>query len=355
MFCLFFAFKFNVMNILQPLLVTCLMLCFLNTTAQDTTVIRILETGQSISMRGLSLPDPKTVWVSGNNGTIGLSNDSGMTYIFKHVNNHNKLDFRDIHAFNDTEALIINAGSPGYILKTLDGGNNWKEVYVNREKNIFFNGFDFWDNQHGIAFSDPVKNKLFIVTTHDGGETWQEPDSIDMPECYEEEAGFAASGSSIHCGRAGKVIIGTGGSHARLFRSDDFGTHWNVLETPMKSGTASSGIFSVVLTDENRIYISGGDYKADSLGGMNFFFTDDGGLEWNQPESSPAGFSSCLIQSSGNSMVSTGTRGTDLSFDAGATWFKADSHPFYVTATCDSCSYIMFAGPNGRLGRMERK
>lgn len=341
----------NVLNKMNhfKILIVCILLIFdsTNLVSQSIPQITRIETNEKVSIRGISIPSPGTIWVSGSNGYIGLSKDTGQSYIWNEVNKYNKLDFRDIYALNDSETLIINSGSPAFIYKTYNGGKDWKEVYRNDSKGVFFNGFDFWDKQHGIAFSDPLMNKLLILTTHDGGESWQEPDSISIPECFQNEAGFASSGSSIYCGIQGHVLIGTGGSHARLFVSNNYGVQWDVIETPMKSGKESTGIFSVMEGKNGNIFIAGGDYKNDSLSESNFFFIEKGSMEWNQPDHSPSGFCSSMVLAENKDIIITGTRGTEISTDAGITWKHIDSHPYYVAATCNTCNYILLAGANG--------
>jgi len=324
--------------------------CAHNAKGQNQAEIKIIESGKDFSIRGISVPQPGVVWISGSNGTAGVSRDTGMSYNLMEINNYKDLDFRDIHAFNDAEALVMNSGSPAYILKTINGGKSWKEVYTNSHKNIFFNGMDFWDKQHGIAFSDPIDGNLFIITTHDGGETWQVPDSISIPGCGEGEAGFAASGTGIYCHGDKKVIIGTGGNYARLFISDDRGINWRTSVTPMVSNKPSTGIFSVAMTDNGKIHITGGDYKNEKDEASYYYYTDDEGFTWLRPESGPAGYRSCLLAAE-TRMAVTGPGGTDISEDEGKTWQKL-KEGFNAIATCDECRYYHFAGMAGKTGML---
>jgi photosystem II stability/assembly factor-like uncharacterized protein len=320
---------------------------------QQDNIIKTIDTGKDFSIRGLSIASPSSVWISGSSGQVAISKDGGKTYNFSMMNNYNNLDFRDIYAFNDSEALILNSGTPSYILKTADGGKNWKEVYKNTAKEIFFDGFDFWDKQHGIAFGDPLKGRLFILTTNDGGDTWQEPDSMFIPDCDEGEAGFAASGSSICCGKKGRVIIGTGGSHARLFISDDYGIHWRTSVTPMVSGKESQGIFSIAIDDNNDIFIAGGDYKNKEESQSSFYFTDDEGITWHKPETGPAGYRSSLWLGENNLMFTTGTGGSNISEDAGRSWKTLTGDGFNIVAGCKACGFVIFAGSKGKTGLLK--
>ena len=63
--------------------------------------VKMLTSGTKTSMRGLSVVDDKTVWVSGSNGMVGLSVDSGNTWKWMTVKGFEKTEFRDIEAFDE--------------------------------------------------------------------------------------------------------------------------------------------------------------------------------------------------------------------------------------------------------------
>ena len=79
------------------------------------------------------------------------------------VNGFEKSDFRDIEAFDGNTALIMAVGEPAYILKTNDGGENWKVVYENKTKGMFLDAMDFANNREGIVIGDPINGKIFIA------------------------------------------------------------------------------------------------------------------------------------------------------------------------------------------------
>src|SRR6187399_1519908 len=88
--------------------------------------VKLLTSGTKTSMRGLSVVDDKTVWVSGSKGTVGRSLDGGQTWKWVTVKGFEKTDFRDIEAFDKTSAVIMGIAEPAYILKTIDGGEHWQ-------------------------------------------------------------------------------------------------------------------------------------------------------------------------------------------------------------------------------------
>src|SRR5215203_4014703 len=85
------------------------------------------------SFRGLSVVNEKTVWASGTNGTVIRTIDGGKTWNVFSVPGAEKLDFRDIEAFdaNTAYTLSIGNGDASRIYKTTDGGKTWKEQFKN--------------------------------------------------------------------------------------------------------------------------------------------------------------------------------------------------------------------------------
>ena len=160
-----------------------------------------------------------------------------------------ELDFRDIEAFDGDTAVVFSAGLPAVAYKTTDGGSTWTRTYYNTTPGVFFDAMAFWDERHGIAFSDPIHGRFLIITTADGGSTWTELDPERRPAAFEGEAGFAASGSCLSVVGDRHAWIATGGTHARVLRSTDRGLSWEVAATPLISGKPSTGIFSIAFRD----------------------------------------------------------------------------------------------------------
>ena len=102
--------------------------------------------------------------------------------------------------------------------------------------------------------------KLYIITTKDGGNSWQKLEAISLPETLQGEAGFAASGTGIVCVGDSTVYIGTGGGEvSRVFISKNRGRNWKAIDTPMRTGEAS-GVYSLTFMDEQHGVAVGGNY-----------------------------------------------------------------------------------------------
>ncbi len=283
------------------------------------------------SFRGLSVVDDKTVWVSGSKGWIGQSTNRGKSWTFKQLKGYEKYDFRSLYAFDAKTAVIANAGTPAFILRTTDGGITWKEVYKNEDTSAFFDGIDFWNSKEGIIYGDPLKGRLMILHTNDGGQTWKEIPEANRPALADGEASFAASGTNIRCFGKNKVIIATGGKVSRLWVSEDKGIHWRSMKTPILQGTNSTGIFSFAFSNNKNGIIVGGDYKHDSVKTAHVFHTRDGGKTWLQPKTPTGGYRECVEYISPKTLIATGPGGTDISYDGGINWKPiCDEKGFHV-------------------------
>jgi len=158
-------------------------------------------------------------------------------------------DFRDVHCNNDGVCIFLNSGSTAIITGIPPNGIPL-EVY--RKDSVFLDGMDFWNKEQGIAYGDPVDGHFFLIKTKDTGLNWEELSPTTLPVALKKEAGFAASGSGIQTIGDSTVYFATGlGETARLFCSYDQGENWLAKNTPMRSGDASYGIYSIYFWSQN--------------------------------------------------------------------------------------------------------
>ncbi|MFC1554579.1 WD40/YVTN/BNR-like repeat-containing protein [candidate division KSB1 bacterium] len=309
------------------------------------------------SFRGICAVDDNIVWASGSRGTVLRTVNGGNDWEYFAISGAERLDFRDVQAFDADNAIVISAGAPAKIFKTINGGLDWKETYSNETQGIFFNSMDFWDMDNGIAVGDPLDGGFMMIRTADGGNTWEQVPKENIPAPIDGEAQFAASGTCLIVQGENNVWFATGGGAARVFRSTDRGDTWTVHETPMISGEASQGIFSLAFRDANTGIIVGGDYRVDSLGTGNCALTTDGGVTWNlvEGENRPNGFKSCVSYLSGyntNILVAVGTSGTDISRYSGGTWKILGEEGYHTFSFPENGSTGWAAGGNGRIAKL---
>ncbi|MEO6289483.1 MAG: oxidoreductase [Ginsengibacter sp.] len=315
-----------------------------NTSAQQ---ITILATGSKTSIRGLSVVNDKIIWVSGSDGMVGNSLDSGNTWKWVQVKGFEKTDFRDIEAFDETQAVIMGIGEPAYILRTIDGGENWKVVYENKTKGMFLDAMEFWNIQSGIVLGDPIDGKFFIARTFNGGDTWRTIPEKNYPSADSGEACFAASGTNIRKFGNDAACFVTGGLHSRLFIKD------KKIDLPILQGKRTTGANSVALKNKKIFVVVGGDFNTPDSAYKNCVITKDAGKTWTYPSTPPLGYRSCVEYIEKDKWITCGLNGVDISNDDGATWTAISKESFHVCRKAKNGKSVFLAGGKGNIGKLE--
>jgi len=312
-----------------------------------------LASGQNTSIRGMSVVSDKIAWVSGSNGNIGRTEDAGITWQWTKPAGYEQLDFRDIEAFDERRAIIVNAGSPAYVLLTQDGGKSWHECYKNTDSAIFLDGMNFWDGQTGLIFGDPIHDKMRLLKTRDGGLNWQDiSDNMRTPLSV-GEAGFAASGTGIRTLGRGKAWIATGGAVSNIYFTNNYGYTWKSFKCPIIQGESSTGVFSLDFYDKNHGVVVGGNYLKDKESNNNVLITTDGGKTWKIPSRPVSGYRSGVVYITAKLLVATGSSGTDISTDGGMNWHNLSSLSFNVVQKSKNGKLILLGGNKGEIYRMQ--
>ena len=251
--------------------------------------------------------------------------DGGKTWKVGRVPEAEKLDFRDVEAFDANTAYLLSIGNgeTSRIYKTTDGGETWTLQFKNKDEKVFLDAFAFWDAKHGVAMGDPVDGRFFLLATNDGGNSWKPVDTGNMPVAKTGEAAFAASGTCFVANGKSDLFVVSGGTAAHVFRSADRGLTWTVSETPMMNGTPGSGIFSIAMFDKKNGVIVGGNYEKPNEAMNNLALTNDAGKTWTLGKGLNGYRSSVAFVSSDN-LIAVGSSGSDLSVDGGKTWKNLD-------------------------------
>lgn len=277
------------------------------------------------SLRGLSVVSQKTIWASGTGGTVIRTVDGGATWKVMTVPGGEKLDFRDIEAFDENTAYILSIGNgdSSRIYKTVDGGATWKQQFTGSLKETFFDAIACWDKNNCLAMSDPVGGHYYLIATKDG-KTWAPIVSNKMAANIDGEAAFAASGTCLIAHGKSTAYIVSGGNAARVFRSNDRGLTWSVVNSPIVSGSSGSGIFSIAMRDAKNGVIVGGNYEKPAENKANLAFTTDGGTTWRSAKGLD-GYRSGVAYVDTKTIVAVGSSGSDMSSDGGKTWKNIDN------------------------------
>jgi photosystem II stability/assembly factor-like uncharacterized protein len=315
---------------------------------------QLTPTGSTARLRGLSVVSASVVWASGSQGTVLRTVNGGATWQSVGPPGTANLQFRDIEAFDASNAVILSIG-PGEesrVYVTSNGGQSWTLAFVNDEPNAFYDCMAFFDRHRGLALSDPVNGRFRILATSNGGRSWHVVNA-DMPPALPGEFAFAASGQCITTAGGRDAFFGTGGDVvARVFRSDDRGLTWQVRTTPIRSGP-SAGIFALAFRDPRHGLAAGGDFTLEDASLDAHGITDDGGVTWQLLTSAPDEYRSGAHWVTGRVAIIVGPSGSNISPDAGATWREFDEGSF-DTVDCAGGWVCWASGTTGRVAYLVR-
>jgi photosystem II stability/assembly factor-like uncharacterized protein len=303
--------------------------------------------------RGLSVVSEKVIWASGTGGTFIRTIDGGKTWKVGKVPDADKLDFRDIEAFDANTAYVLSIGNgdTSRIYKTTDGGETWKLQFKNTNPKAFFDAFAFWDKNNGIAMSDPVDGRYVLISTTDGGASWKSIDTSKMPAAMDGEAAFAASGTCVTVNGKSDVFIVTGGKAARVFRSNDRGLTWSVADTSIVKGSDGTGIFSIAFRNALHGTVVGGNYEKPGETANSLAFTRNGGKTWYEGEGL-GGYRSAVAYIDDKTLIAVGSSGSDISFDRGGVWKNLDKLS-YNAVQAKGKKAVWAVGDKGMVARFQ--
>ncbi len=300
-------------------------------------------------LRGLYQVDDNIAWASGTKCSV-IKTINGKDWTDVSVKDTANLDFRDIHAFNENEAVVLSAGNGVAIFHTGDGGSSWKLVYSDTNASVFFDGMDFNEQGIGFAFGDPINGKMQLLKSDDFGKSWITITPENQPELLENEAGFAASGTGIIVSDKAIKIATGGGAKSRILVSEIENLDWKYYDTPIASGDGT-GIFSMSFMDELNGVIVGGNYIDSTNATSNCAITKDGGQTWTLiSNKNPRGYRSCVAANqSGSELITSGRTGVEYSLDNGKSWLALSDQGYYSVTIHESAGWAV-----GRYGKMAK-
>lgn len=312
-----------------------------------------LQTGVDAEIRALHVINEEILWAAASKGTVLLSTDGGENWKISQIEGEEQNEFRSLQAWDAKRALVVGIQNPARFYMTVDGGDSWQVVYELDQAGLFFNSMKFADDQHGLALSDPIDDRFYVVKTNDGGFTWNRIENL--PPVEKGEANFAASNTCIEYLPSGEAWFVTGGQVARVFKSLDHGEHWSVADAPIIDGNQNSGIYSVAFQNGSDGLLVGGTWNNPDANTDVAAWSKDGGATWQLAESMPGAFRSC-VQYFGNEewdfYLAMGKTGCDYSLDKGQNWTPVDCEGYYTLRAVPGQMKGFAAGSKGRIARV---
>ncbi|MDQ4053058.1 MAG: oxidoreductase [Actinomycetota bacterium] len=312
------------------------------------------------SFRGLDAVDRRTAWISGGSvsggaGKVFRSTDGGETWDDVTPPGTEGLSLRDVEAQDAHTAIVlaIGPGEASRIYRTTDGGETWTETFRNDDEAAFYNCLDFFPGgQRGLAVSDPVDGRFRVISTDDGGQSWEVLPDVGMP-VSEGEFNFSASGDClVISGR--DAWFGSGGSAARVFHSTDRGLTWEASDSTMPAGEAA-GVFGLAFENPRHGVAVGGDFTDPADGTDASAQTRDGRVWTGGGDLAHLGEDASWVAGAPATVVVVGesgpTAGSSISHDGGRTWEQFSEIGFH-TLDCTVDGACWTAGGRGRVGRL---
>ena len=240
------------------------------------------------------------IWIAGYEGFICYSPDFGNTWDYETPIVNSTL----YNLQFPTSQIGYATGFNGSMLKTTDGGKNWKSSYVSVDFTSL-NIKDMFFINENVGYT--ASSYRMVSKTTDGGLTW----TAIIPDT--NSAYVVSSGLYFLNENLGFVVGRVSPNEDIIYKTTDGGLSWST-----KTKIANQELYSVTFFDENTGIISG------NKGAL--LYTTDGGELWNtsQVKNIPSGVN--LAKLNGISFLNESTAvcvGQSVilrSIDAGATW-----------------------------------
>ena len=301
-----------------------------------------------INIRAITI-DKNVVWYAANGNRFGKFDLKTKIRTEKKIGADSlKIEFRS-SAQTKNDFFIVNVGSPARLYKISKKEMMATLVYTDYDKDVFYDAMQFYDDKNGIAVGDPLTDGFTVITTTDGGKTWQKMAASKLPKNLMGEAAFAASNTTLVI-KNGKTWMLTGGKKSRAFYSENKGQDWQVYAAPLVQGEAMTGIFTADFYNQKTGVIAGGNYEKPNQNFGNKAITINGGKTWNLiAENDAFGYTSCIQfvpKSGGNKIMSVGASGLYYSANQGKTWVQLSADANLYTIRFIDAKTAVAAGKN---------
>ena len=287
----------------------------------------------STNIRAIQGTNSETIYYVGSKGDFGSTADGGKSWLIKHITYQDSIipNFRSL-AKNGDNLFALSIANPALLYKI--SKNKTALVYTENHKKAFYDALQFFDDgKHGIAVGDPTEECASIILTSDGGNSWHKISCANLPKFAEGEAFFAASNTNIKT-MGSTVWVASGGTKARVLKSEDYGVTWDIFETPIIKGNGPQGIYSIDFTDEKNGIVIGGDYSKPEENKGNKAITKDGGKTWTLVANNQnPNYKSCVQyvpNTNGKEVFAVGKTGISFSNDSGNTWTEVSKESYYT-------------------------
>ena len=298
----------------------------------------------SIGSIGIFQKNPSIIWVGTGEGnprnSAGVGNgifkslDGGQTWKFLGLEKTERIHRIVLHPWDENIAFVAAMGTAWGenpergVYKTTDGGKTWKKVlYVNEKTGCAELVMDpsnpnklfaaMWEYRRWPWFFNSGGKGSGLFVTYDGGETWKKITEKDgLPKGNLGRIGIAIARSNPDI-----VYALVEAKKSALCRSDDGGRHWRIVnqERNVNSRPFYYADIRVDPENENRIY---------SLQ-SRLLISEDGGKSFHSIRSRIHSDNHALWihPENGKLLIDGNDGGVAISYDRGKTWRFVENLP----------------------------
>lgn len=325
---------------------------FASLDAQKVQMQTIFE--DDISIRAIEIYNNK-VWYAGTKSKFGyvdlITLDKQQITL-----SEQPLQFRTLGQDKDF-FYTINIESPAQFFRIKKSDLSYEILYVDKDKNAFYDALHFYTLDKAITFSDPEEDNNLKLRHYKNG-NWSKINFENKPttQLAKGEAAFAASNSNISS-KGNWIWVATGGKEANVYKicKRNFNKIYK-YKTPFIQGEATQGIYSIDFYNAKKGIAVGGDYTKPNQNINNIATTIDGGKTWQiQASGLNAGYSTFVgyaPDADGKIIASVGDYHISLSVDAGKTWQKVSDEKGFFTAKWLDKNILVLAGKN-KIAKMK--
>ncbi len=302
--------------------------------------------------------------IAGGNG-VYRSDDGGKTW--KNIGLENTRHIgRIVIDPNDPDRVLVaalghifDANAERGVYLTTDGGKHWKKtLYVNADTGAVDLASD--PANPGVVYAAAWQMRMHpwldyfqaqagpgsgIYKSTDGGATWHKLEGHGLPGGDLGRIGLAVEGEHVYAtivGASGHIgadnMMSGGGSG--LYRSDDAGAHWQLVNTDSELVSSYFGRVTVDPADADTVYVMGRSIRKSTDGGAHFTIIkgapggDDYHFLWINPKHPDH-----MITAADQGCVVTVNGGKDWS-----SWYNQPTAQFYHVATDERFPYWIYGG-----------
>jgi hypothetical protein len=293
------------------------------------------QSGTTGSLRGIHAVTADIAWAGGSNGTVLRTLNGGQNWRACAVPaGADKLDFRSVWAWDADHAMVMSSG-PGKesrLYSTHDGCRTWRLVFTNPDGDGFWDSLQFDGIRFGVILGDSVQGNFTMFVTYDGGGQWTKQVSPCLRTMEPKQGAFAASNQSLAIVplQDANTAPGTGTNHQIWFGTSG-GWLYGFELAPLELISAPGGSFPANgCTHIRALPLALKDSVGDSAGIFAVAFHDstDGvvvGGDYSQPQdgSSTAAFTTNGMHWHVSAHSPAGYRSTVAWNPADASWIAA--------------------------------